>query len=441
LNTDVPPTLFRGPEIVSAPQAVLQRYQWPPGRLTDSLPPEVRLATPTEIKRTMDEVRSLARSRATTSRVRLTARGASDFVRFDRNAGLSVGAGVSARLFGGFTFDATGRHGLADRRGKGAVTLSWRDVRGNGIAFRVVDDVRDAGDVQERSGLANSFSAQEFASDYSDHFGYRAAVVIMAGSIGRTRGEVEFAAERPYELQNHAQAVRGEFRPAFGVSHRTGNRVAVRIQRPTSAAWWGLDWRGSVAASTWSTPLTTCGADPKNCGAANRVNRGVLDVELGRPIGDARLTSRTLAVITRGESFLRTQDLVLLGGPISAPGYAYHSLAGDRALVETIEAQIPVPFPGIGLGRFGKVPARATFAPHWTAVSLHAVPSALPITRGSTVVASLDPLRINPTGWYQSVGIGLVIGAELLRFDVSRAIPTGRWIFGVDIARPFWGIM
>ncbi len=441
LNTDVPPIVFRGPEIVSVPPAELERYQWPPGRLTDSLPPEVRLTTPLEIKRTMDEVRSLARARSSESRVRLVARGASDFVRFDRNSGVSVGAGASARLIAGFTLAASGRHGLADKRGRGSLTLGWHDAGGNGLAVQVVGDVRDAGDVNERSRLANSFAAQEFGSDFSDFYGYRAAVATLRLSRGQTQAALEFAAERPFDLLVRAQPTRGAFRPSFGVSQRAGNRVALRLQRPTSAAWFGFDWRGRMEASTWSTPLTACVGDPTKCGAATRVSRGVLDVEVGRPFGDARFASRTLAVMAQGESFLRAQDLALFGGPVSAPGYAYHSLAGDQGIAQTLEYQIPVPFPAVHLGRFGKVPARATLAPHWTAVGLRAVPSAMPISRGSMLVGSLDPLRINPTGVYQSVGVGLVVGAELLRLDASRAIPVGRWVFSLDLTRTFWGIL
>ena len=55
--------------------------------------------------------------------------------------------------------------------------------------------------------------------------------------------------------------------------------------------------------------------------------------------------------------------MIYFGGPVSAPGYEFHQLAGRAGLSQRLEWRLPVPFVALPLGRFGKVPGSATLAP------------------------------------------------------------------------------
>jgi hypothetical protein len=44
-------------------------------------------------------------------------------------------------------------------------------------------------------------------------------------------------------------------------------------------------------------------------------------------------------------------------------------------------------------------------------------------------------------GVYPTIGISTVLFYDLLRVDVARGLRDGRWRFGLDVDRSFWGIL
>jgi hypothetical protein len=447
LNVDSPPTTFVGPEIVEAPGAVMKSHVWGSGRLVDSLPPESRLPTPTEIRRVQDDARALVRQQAVAGhRGALSARGASDVLRFDRNSGLSPGAGFTARLGRGFQVSARGRYGVSDARGRGMAEFGWQTVHGAGLSVRMVNDTRDVGDAEERSGLVNSLAAQEFGSDFSDRYGIKTLGVAATLVVGSTRWTADAALEHDSRLSVLATPFAGTFRAAFdpegGMNVGT---ASLRVDRSTAPAPLGFEWRGlgELRASRASAPgdALLCPGSGGPCYGDGHVRRGMASIELERQIADARLVSRSYAAAVFGDHFLRAQDLVFLGGPVSAPGFHYHELVGDRAVTQHTELVVPVPFPRLSLGRFGRMPGRALLAPHWSLVGLHRVSLSQAILRGPVAPGGSIPLRPRPSGWYHSAGVSVVTFFDLLRFDVSRELPTGRWMFSADVSRTFWPIL
>jgi hypothetical protein len=203
----------------------------------------------------------------------------------------------------------------------------------------------------------------------------------------------------------------------------------------------GFDWRfhGEERTLVRWNPGGCPASSALSCGPSSDIVRLSGDLEIERSIGAVRLAHRMFAGATHAPQFILPQDLFFLGGPVSAPGHAYHSLVGDRVLSQTLEMYLPVPFPRVPLGRFGRSPGRASLVPHWTIVGVHQ-DAATPIWHNSGIV-SPDPLRAIPGGWHQSAGISLITAFDILRFDLSRAIPSGRWIFSVDATRPFWSIL
>ena len=437
LNTGLSYSLFAGSEIVQSPRtAPGAAYVWPTPRILDSLPPDVRAATADEVRRVQAEVRKLVREQAL-QRARgtnLSANGVSDFAQFNRVEGVALGAGLSFRLGHGFALEASGRYGLAAHESRGRGELSWQNA--TGVTLRVYggDDFRDVGDVMERSRLINSIAAQESGSDYTDPYNVRQVGAGVGFLTGNTRWSLDVTSERQRPLTIEATPAHGTFEPLIPAAPVYPWRAVVRAERPTGLGWWGIEYRGTAELRLVSTATLS---DDTTEPISNL--RGAVTLDIERQIGETRLVSRSLAATVSGNTELLAQELVFLGGPVSAPGYDYHVLVGDRAFSQFLALHVPVPFPGFSLGRFGRVPARAVLAPHVSGVALHQVPTTTIIRRSFLAVP--DPLRARSTGFYPAAGVSLITTFDLLQFDVSRGFRDGRWIFSFDVTRAFWGIL
>ena len=443
LNIGLPASLFTGPEIVTASPEVRARHQWPSARILDSLPPDIRAVTAEEIRRVQAEVRELVREQAL-RRARgsaLAARRLSDFARFNRVEGLALGAGLSWQLGRGWGLATRGRYGLEDNEPKGEVELTWQNAAGTAFRAFHTYDFADVSDVPERSGVVNSLAAQELASDYTNP--YRSARIgAGVAAIGRaTRWSLDVTRESHDPLTIHASAAAGDFEAPIPAAPVRMWRATARADRATSLGWLGTEFRYRAElrmSSTDAGALAMCGE--ATCEALTSV-RSAASVEVDRPVHRVALRSRTLAAAVFGGDRMLAQELVFLGGPVSAPGYAFHSLVGDRAVSQSLELELPVPFPAISLGRFGRAPGSARLAPHATGVWVHAVPTRTPILRASPPPGAGDPLRPVRSGFYPSAGVSLITAFDLLRFDVSRGLRPGRWVFSVDVTRAFWSIL
>jgi hypothetical protein len=442
LNAGIPAAFFRGPEIVQAPLEEQRVHVWPSARILDSLPPDIRAVTAEEVRRVQLEVRALVREQAL-QRARgsaLAARGISDLVRFNRVEGVALGGGLSWRLGRGFALSTGGRHGLQDHRTKGRLEASWQNASGTIIRSYYVNDFRDVGDVPERSILVNSLAAQEFGSDYTNPYHSERVGVGLGVRVAQSRWSLDVTRERQRALTMRAAPAHGVFEPLVSAAPVNAWRASARMERPTTLGWLGTEIRGGAElrfVRSKHEPLSACGAAP--CRETN-IARAGFTFEIERPLGELRLASRSMGSIASGSPLL-AQELVFMGGPVTAPGFAFHSLVGDRALSQHIELQLPVPFPAIRLGRFGRARARATLAPHVNGVTLRQVPTGTVVLSGP-VSSPPDLLRPRASGTFGSYGISLITGFDLLRIDVSRAaVASGKWIFSMDVSRAFWSVL
>jgi hypothetical protein len=445
LNTGIPAARFVGAEIVQAPAEEIAEYRWPSRDILDSLPPDIRAVTADEIRRVQAEVRALVREQGLKRRrgTSLAARGVGDFARFNRAEGVALGAGLSGRLGSGVGMAGRARYGFDDRRGKGRIEASWE--RGNGSSIRAYyfDDFREAGDLAERSSIVNSIAAQEFGSDFTDPYHSRGVAMAVGILLGRTQWSLEVATERQRALDLRADPAIGRFEALLPAAQLQGVRASLRVEQPTTLGWFGLEVAGSAEArvvQTDGSAFDGCALPVGTCDATG-VMRGAFNLELTRPVGELRLLSRTTGAAALGSPWLPAQELVYLGGPVTAAGFGFHSLVGDGAVSQRLELQLPVPFPAFALGRFGRSSSRATLAPHLTLAALHAVAPTATIARARPLTAGVpDPLRSRRSGLYPAAGAALIIGFDLLRFDVSQDF-RGNWMFGFDIARAFWGVL
>jgi hypothetical protein len=400
----------------------------------------VRAVTADEIRRVQAEVRALVREQAL-RRARgsaLAARGISDFARFNRAEGVALGAGLKAQFGRGFTASAQGRYGFEDREAKGHAELGWQNARGDALLVRASRDYQDVGDVPERSGLVNSIAAQEFGSDYTDLFRvekWGAALTTTAGGFSWT---LDISSERHDGLVNRATPSSGMFEPEVPADSFRAMRTRFVGTRPTILWYGGLELRAGIGLNVLNIESDAPSSAASIHGGTTV--RGSADLELQRPVGRLRILSRTIGAAVTGTGQIPVQELVFMGGPITAPGYDYHSLIGNAAISQRLELQAPVPFPSISLGRFGRSAARATLAPFATAVKL--VQS--DVNGPSSVPAPAPPfVRVfrRQTAIYPTAGLGLLLFFDLLRLDVARGLKDGRWSFYIDVTRAFWSVL
>jgi hypothetical protein len=407
LNAGLTPILFNGPEIVQAPPSVTKAHQWSSARILDSLPPDVRAVTAEEIRRVQAEVRTLVRNQALRRSQGgvISGQGISDFVRFNRVEGASLGGGAGFRLGEGITLSGRARYGFDDEAVKGGAGLSWQNAGGLTLRVFASDDHRDVSDVAERSRFANSIAAQEFASDHTDLYRVRAAGLEATALWKGVSLSLTGSRERHAPLAVQARPASHAFIPMLPVVREDVTRGELRLTRPTTLWWWGTEARFDAALRHSWYPSTN-------------VIRGFVDLDVSRPVGSARLLARTLAAGARSVEPVHLQELTFFGGNATAPGYRFHSLVDDVAVSQRLELQFPVPFPALSLGRFGRSSATATLAPFATVVGL----------RGS--------------GLYPSVGIGALVLFDLIRLDVARGLrDPGVTTWSIDVTRAFWSIM
>jgi hypothetical protein len=211
--------------------------------------------------------------------------------------------------------------------------------------------------------------------------------------------------ERHAPLRVNAHPASRIFRPTLPVAAIDAWRGELRLNRPTTLGWWGTELRADVALRMMSSEAGT-------------VQRGFADLDVARPFGSARLVSRTLLAGAFSSASIPAQEMVFLGGPVSAPGYRFHSLVDDVGGAQRLELQFPVPFPALSLGRFGRSSASATLAPFVSAGGLRR------------------------SGFYPAIGVGALVLFDLIRLDVARGLrDPGATTWSIDVTRAFWSLL
>jgi hypothetical protein len=424
VNKGFLPQQFAGPEIVQAPRAEQRAHVWQ-GRILDSLPPDVRMATDEDVRRVQEEARALVRGAALarTRETALSARAVSEFARVNRVEGLAIGLGVGRRFGGGLSSRLTGRFGFADHEPKGELSLAWQRASGAGLSVRTYRSYRDAGDVQETSMVRNTLAAQEFGSDYTDPYDARGASATLSlgqrlGGRWRLSGGYEW--QDPLEV--NARPSQGQYEPTIDAWRVRGPRAALSYDRPTALSFGGFEARLSADVRGARVSVDSAG----RFGSPVTFGRAWLGVQTERPIGGSRLVLQTSIAATAGAD-LPAQEFVYLGGPTTAPGYDFHELVSRVGVSQRVEGRFSIPFAAFSLGRYGNSGRRATLAPF----------------ANTAYLARVEGSRVGgrQAGWYPSVGVGLLTLFDLLRFDVAKGLRDGRWAFSVDVIRDFWSIL
>jgi hypothetical protein len=422
VNEPIPPEFFGGPEIQVVPGATVARggavtskgFTFR-GGILDSLPPDVKAAADIDVIKVQDEARALVRAQAFARGRSIALSGAriSDFVRANRVEGLAVGVGLAQRLGGGISLGAGASYGVSDERWKGYATVGRVRPSGADLVLTAYDRLRDVSDVAERSGLINSFAAQNFGSDHTDL--YRVRGVSFTGRTGTTallRGIVQVAWERETPVGLNAEPASGRYEPAFAATPWEQGRVTAGVDLPTRTYGTSTEISATLRIDGIRGQHSVMSDAPHNS------LRETFSFELTHDRGNARrVVVRTFAAGVSNARSIPAQRYVFVGGPVSAPGYDFHTLAGRAAFTQRIEWQHPVPFVSLPLGAWGRTPASITLAPYAHAAWVEGI------------------------GWKPSVGVGALSLFELLRVDVARGLRDGRWSFNLDVSRTFWSVL
>jgi hypothetical protein len=431
VNKALPPGIFRGPEIALAPRGTPLPVPFT-GEILDALPPDVRAVTDADVAEVQEEARALVRSQAL-ARSRgtsLAARSFSDFVRVNRVEGLAVGGGLTGRLGSGFSVTGRGRYGFSDERGKGRGELTYRRASGAGFTLALYDDYREVGDQRETSQVISSIAAQEFGSDYTDPYGSKgASLLVRSRPFAGWTLSAEGRRDRHRSLGVNAEPSNGRYEETVSASLLNDRRITIAADRPTRLAPLGFEAQANAEASLISFAFPD--SDTR------WMSRFAFRLGLEKPVGRARVVSRSFAAWTTGGEGVPNQNLVFLGGPMTAPGYAFHGLTARAGAYQRAEIQFPLPFVSLPLGRYGRTPAFVTLAPFLSAAWIDR-----PVDARQSPLAPLPRNESLPErGWHPSLGVGTLALFDLLRFDVARGLRDGRWTFNVDISRDFWGIL
>jgi hypothetical protein len=414
INGGTPIARFTGPEIELAPPERRAAYAFPKP-LRDAVPPDVATTSGEELARVQARALELVGQAALerTRRGALVAGSVSDVLRFNRAQGLSLGTGMRRQLGGALDLTVTGRYGVADRKPTGTVRVAWGSRTATSVRFGAFDEVRDASDVVETSGIRNSIGAQEFAADFTEPYRVRGFDARLERRFGPgVVASLGLAREWNSSAPLRAFPARGSFRPTPAVLDVDGWRGEASLL---------VGWRPLLGGSIQGAVTAQVRRihDPAVVGTPSRVTARF---EFERRLGLGTLVSSSFAGVTGSPL---TQDSLRAGGPISAPGYHAHEFTTGGLWSQRLEWQLPVAFPSIPLGRWGRSPARATLAPLVSVL----------------LIDERHHSGNRRAVGYASAGVGLMTFFDLIRFDVARGMRNGRWNFGVDISRDLWRIL
>ncbi|HXF24187.1 MAG TPA: hypothetical protein VN602_06690, partial [Gemmatimonadaceae bacterium] len=384
-----------------------------PGTVLDSIPPDVQAFASSDVAKLHSEVSDLVRAR-TVERARtlaLAGSSVSQFVHVNRVEGIAVGAGATVYPAPHLSLNAGAGYGFSDRDWKPHAALTYASNSGAGVSVAAYRALHDVSVVPERSGLINSFATQEYGSDYTGLFSARGgSLSLFAPTAMSLRPTLEIAVERQAMASDHGEPASGHFAPPQPATSLIEARATLRLDAPRFDLF-GMDASAALSLSAMHDREDALAHFVTESG------KGVGTFAATRTFSTGQLAISMLAAGLTSGTRTPPQSLIALGGPVTAPGYDFHSLVGERAGAVHVEWRAKVPFIPVPLGEWGRAPATATLAPF------------------------VHTAWVDGKGWYPSAGVGLLSVFDLLRFDVARGTRDGRWSFYFDVSRDFWPIL
>lgn len=427
-NQPLAPQIFAGPRVVALPRA--QRESFP---FEEGIHAEVReegIGPSVEL----DEVRKLAAELVRREAIRkvtglrVSIPRASDVFRYDRAEGVVLGAGASITPTPGVKADLRGGWAFRAEHPVASVTLHGGPASTPLSLAGYLNRPGDVGVGPVTTGSMNTLSSLFAGTDLTDPY-YTSGVALRASRAllpawtlaGELRGERQRSARRGTDFSFAGD----RFRPVYEIDDTDfylGALLDLSREAPAEVSrWWTGDLRATVGLGG---PSVSCIPEATDCpsGAGDafvkpeaRVGWGL---RWGAREGELALGARAGAAL--GD--LRRQDLYLIGGHGTVPGYGFRAFGGDRYLVAdaTLSANLLGPWVrGRLLGAVG-----ATGVGEAGRNALERWPAA---TSG---------------GLKPSIGVGLGLVHDILRVDLARGLASdGRWEVVVEANPSFWDFL
>lgn len=354
-------------------------------------------------------------------RASLGGNGISDFFHVNRVEGAAVGLGGKLSLAPALYLHARAGFGFSDQEAKGRVELGRRLGARTTFGLYAERQYREAGDVQEVSGVRNTISAQAFADDNTNPFDTWGGGLHLASDLehGHTL-DGTLSVEHQAALEVHATPWSGSYRPTIPALELD----AVRLNLLGTRALQG-DPEGTRIAWTGGARVTVY--RPEGAHDTRVSSRLAAGLVVQRGLGASLLHLETHAGGVVGRD-VPQQELIRLGGMITGPGYVFHRFAGRVALSQRVELRVPVPFVPLPLLGYGRSPKQATLAPY-----AHLTCVGSPAATGEAFTET--------RGCFPSVGVAFSAVFDLLRVDLAWGLRDGGWRVGVDAGRIAWGVL
>jgi hypothetical protein len=396
-NPETADVLFRGPRVTAAPQSQREAYAFDDPLFSD-LEAE-GLASSEELDEIRDQARSMALGTALSglSPFRVHASSVSDVIRYNRAEGWTVGAGLTLRIRdqplrvrGGYAFGAERPWLVGEaERGWGDHTLEL-----SGFWNRT----RDLGPLSGASGLVNSIASLG-GEDYRDLYWTSGGMGTWTGPAGGAR---RMSAAVTVQRTRSASLTVGDedtvFRPVLPVDAGLQAVLELSLFRPDDGAgpFWELRLRGGHLDEAYMGVDALLGWSRKGPSRAL----------------DAEVTLRGGWVDDRAPR----QELMLLGGRGTLPGFPYRGAVADRYALARAWVGHAILAPWVSV--------RATGALGWSRLDGRPMPAGW--------VGDPDP------GLRASLGLGVDLFWESLQLDVARGLGgDGDWTFFVSVAPRF----
>ncbi|MEX2581854.1 MAG: hypothetical protein WD766_01145 [Gemmatimonadota bacterium] len=368
----------------------------------------------------VDEIRQEARALLTRQvmsglpQLRLGFGSASDIFRYNRAEGPALGFGwglrpaasLNARLIGGYAFGAnhpTGSAEIATRSGTEATIAAYVNRPG------------DVGGFEPAAGVTNSVAALLFGRDWLDPYyasGVTGTARVWERGSWSANGSLRIERQRSAELTTSYSVFDGAdaFRPVRAIDagdHASAN-LTVRTEVSTLTGDWSAQFGGGGGRRLGGEPLTYARVEAAGALSSSRPNRR------------ASLEASASAGALFGEVPL--QELYLIGGRGSLPGYDHRAFGGDRHALLRLTASADIAHPWLR--------ARSFAGLGWTGASAH----------GTAALAEWG--AVTSPGIKPALGLGLGVFYDLIHLDLVRGVgDEARTQLIVEIQRPFWDFL
>lgn len=415
-NVDLPPSLFYGPPVSVLPREQRESYPFTRGIYADLN--EAGLAPPGDLKAIRAEAMTLVRQHILSGlpRLRINLPDASSAFHYNRSEGIFLGGGLSydpapqvrLGLTSGFAF------------GSGHADSELRIITEPGSRLHVefslfANQLRDMGVRPGIPGALNTLSSAFLADDYLDPYLASGAAIRLRRQLSSSwslRASMRSERQRSAGLAQQKAPINGSdpFRPVRKIAPgemTTGTLVLRRDPARNEQT----TWSGNVE-------LRAGAFDGRG------FLRPSLDLTLQQASAD-RSTTAQLRFAAGAVTGAPPQELFLLGGINTLPGYQYRSFSGRTFAVTDAVVSRDLWAPWLRLRILG--------AAGWSA--------SLPDTR----IAS-EPLAtawgVAATGGIRtSLGAGLGIFYDILHFDLVRGLNGGSWQFLFSVPTEFWSFL